>query len=268
MIHFDEVKDKVLEYLGTLWEDGADEDQARFYVIRDVYGRISVYVMGNYDLGSLRENIVGIIGVNWIGQIRDIDESHILYEEISKNVENIASNIYYGERPLVKKNWNYVTREKRKDKAKVISFYSYKGGVGRTTALVLAALQMARKGKRVAVIDMDLEAPGLSAILRQETGMEYPQYGVVDFLVECGKADGQIDLGEYIYSVTSKELLGMNGGELFIMQAAKLTADDYEKYYNKLSRIDFNMPKYSEPENPVSCRWSVSTYNTGRIIFL
>lgn len=253
MIHFDEVKDRVLEYLGTLWEDGADEDQARFYVIRDVYGRISVYVMGDYDLGSLRENIVGIIGVNWIGQIRDIDESHILYEEISKNVEKIAYNIYYGERPLVKKNWNYVTREKRKDKAKVISFYSYKGGVGRTTALVLAALQMARKGKRVAVIDMDLEAPGLSTILRQETGMEYPQYGVVDFLVECGKADGQIDLGEYIYSATSKELLGMNGGELFIMQAAKLTADDYEKYYNKLSRIDFNMPKYSEPENPVSC---------------
>lgn len=110
---------------------------------------------------------------------------------------------------------------------------------------------MARKGKKVVAVDMDLEAPGLSTILRQEAGMEYPQYGVVDFLVECEKGKNQIDINEYIYNLTSKELLGMNGGELFVMQAANLSMDDYERYYNKLSRIDLNMPVFSKADNPI-----------------
>lgn len=75
---------------------------------------------------------------------------------------------------------------------------------------------------------------------------------MVDFLIECEKEKRQIDLGEYIYPVSSKELLGLDGGELFVMQAANLSVNDYEKYYNKLSRIDFNMPKFYEQENPVS----------------
>lgn len=111
---------------------------------------------------------------------------------------------------------------------------------------------MARKGKKVVAVDMDLEAPGLATILKQESGIDYPQYGVVDFLLECEKGKNQIDLGEYTYPVSSKELLGMDGGELFVMQAANLSVNGHEKYYNKLSRIDFNMPKFYEQENPVS----------------
>ena len=94
------------------------------------------------------------------------------------------------------------------NQAKNITFYSYKGGVGRTTTLALTALQIARKGKKVVVIDMDLEAPGLSTILKQEDGIEYPKYGVVDFLVECEKENGQIDLNEYVYSLHQKSYWG------------------------------------------------------------
>jgi MinD-like ATPase involved in chromosome partitioning or flagellar assembly len=43
----------------------------------------------------------------------------------------------------------------------VITFYSWKGGVGRTMALANTAVQLARKGNRVLMVDWDLEAPGL-----------------------------------------------------------------------------------------------------------
>lgn len=44
---------------------------------------------------------------------------------------------------------------------KTITFYSYKGGVGRSLALVNIATRLAEFGKKVCVLDFDLEAPGL-----------------------------------------------------------------------------------------------------------
>ncbi len=44
---------------------------------------------------------------------------------------------------------------------KIITFYSYKGGTGRSMALANVAWVLALNGKKVAVIDWDLEAPGL-----------------------------------------------------------------------------------------------------------
>jgi MinD-like ATPase involved in chromosome partitioning or flagellar assembly len=44
----------------------------------------------------------------------------------------------------------------------VTTFYSFKGGVGRSTALAFVANILATRGYRVVMIDLDLEAPGLS----------------------------------------------------------------------------------------------------------
>ena len=44
---------------------------------------------------------------------------------------------------------------------RVVTFYSYKGGTGRTMALANVAWILAANGKRVLVVDWDLEAPGL-----------------------------------------------------------------------------------------------------------
>lgn len=43
----------------------------------------------------------------------------------------------------------------------IVTFYSYKGGVGRSMALANVAVLMARRGLRVLAVDWDLEAPGL-----------------------------------------------------------------------------------------------------------
>lgn len=45
--------------------------------------------------------------------------------------------------------------------SRIITFYSYKGGVGRTFALANIAVLLAKRGKRVLLMDWDLEAPGL-----------------------------------------------------------------------------------------------------------
>ena len=44
---------------------------------------------------------------------------------------------------------------------RVVTFYSYKGGTGRTMTLANAAWILAANGKRVLTVDWDLEAPGL-----------------------------------------------------------------------------------------------------------
>ena len=43
----------------------------------------------------------------------------------------------------------------------VITFYSYKGGTGRTMAMANVAWIIASNGKRVLAVDWDLESPGL-----------------------------------------------------------------------------------------------------------
>ena len=43
----------------------------------------------------------------------------------------------------------------------VVTFYSYKGGVGRTLALANIGVLLAKWGYRVLAVDWDLEGPGL-----------------------------------------------------------------------------------------------------------
>jgi len=45
--------------------------------------------------------------------------------------------------------------------ATIVTFYSYKGGVGRSMALANVAVLLARRGLKVLAVDWDLEAPGL-----------------------------------------------------------------------------------------------------------
>lgn len=46
----------------------------------------------------------------------------------------------------------------------IVSFYSYKGGTGRTTAAANVAVILAKKGKKVVCVDMDMEGPGLAVV--------------------------------------------------------------------------------------------------------
>jgi cellulose biosynthesis protein BcsQ len=70
--------------------------------------------------------------------------------------------------------------------ARIVTFYSYKGGVGRSMALANVAWILANNGRRVLMIDWDLEAPNLQRYVRPFLyDPELAQTsGLMDFLVE------------------------------------------------------------------------------------
>ena len=64
---------------------------------------------------------------------------------------------------------------------KTIVFHSYKGGVGRTLLLANFAIALSKIGKRVVMLDLDLEGPGLPYKFRIENQIHK---GYVDYLNE------------------------------------------------------------------------------------
>jgi cellulose biosynthesis protein BcsQ len=108
----------------------------------------------------------------------------------------------------------------------VVTFYSFKGGVGRTTTLAACALLAAQAKEKVVVVDLDLEAPGLAAVF----GVEVDQ-GVLDLVVDH-LATGALDLGR----ATQKPTLANDLGEpIQVVPAGKLGG----AYLEKLARLDF-----------------------------
>lgn len=75
-----------------------------------------------------------------------------------------------------------------------VTFYSYRGGVGRTTALVNVALDLVRRGRKVLLVDFDLEAPGLP--MRYEEGAHL---GLVEFIAEYLRSGKAPDIRDHVY---------------------------------------------------------------------
>src|SRR5688572_20353539 len=78
-----------------------------------------------------------------------------------------------------------------------VTFYSFKGGVGRSMAMVNVAYLLASKGKRVLMVDFDLEAPGLDTF-PLDVGLAPPQRGVVEFIGDYLQTDKAPDVREYV----------------------------------------------------------------------
>ncbi|MBM4051019.1 MAG: hypothetical protein FJ279_38470 [Planctomycetes bacterium] len=57
----------------------------------------------------------------------------------------------------------------------VTTFYSFKGGVGRSQALCAAGYVLARQRRKALLVDVDLEAPGLSIALLDEEARQARQ---------------------------------------------------------------------------------------------
>jgi cellulose biosynthesis protein BcsQ len=108
----------------------------------------------------------------------------------------------------------------------IVSFYSFKGGVGRTTTLGIVARQLVKQGHRVVAIDLDLEAPGLGPLFDVRTDR-----GVLDLLAEHA-ATGRIDLQDPdVYSATAQ----VGTGELRVYPVGALD----ETYIERLACLDY-----------------------------
>lgn len=114
---------------------------------------------------------------------------------------------------------------------KIITFYSYKGGVGRTLALVNIANRLAEFGKKVCVLDFDLEAPGLDS--KYAAGMKTKiQQGLVDYIhsYSCHGIVPQ-HIKDYVVEVSTN-----SANNIYFIPAGD-TADG--EYWRKLSGINW-----------------------------
>ncbi|MGM1065381.1 tyrosine-protein kinase family protein [Saccharothrix sp. Mg75] len=108
----------------------------------------------------------------------------------------------------------------------VITFYSYKGGVGRSFTLANIAVLLARWGYRVLTIDWDLEAPGLHHYFASVLPTA-PEGGVIDLAHDfLGGAQGP-----RAHAVR----LDVEGGTLALLAAGRLD----QSYMGRMQQINW-----------------------------
>jgi len=123
----------------------------------------------------------------------------------------------------------------------IVTFYSFKGGVGRTTALGIVAGILATQNRRVVMIDLDLEAPGLSVLFPSPNP---DQLGTLDYLHQRYlMPDSQSpSIQDCLFEVD----LGKSRGELYLVPAGQYD----ENYIHRLA--DFNVAAFYQADtNPV-----------------
>ncbi|AZP19887.1 NACHT domain-containing protein [Streptomyces aquilus] len=132
----------------------------------------------------------------------------------------------------------------------IVTFYSYKGGVGRSMALANIADQLARSGMRVLMVDFDLEAPGLEHFFPIEHERVRGREGLLDLLLafkyamsvaassaDEGEEDAYRDLERYICSVYPRR---SDGGRLDLLAAGlRQTDEQITRYGSELRRFDW-----------------------------
>lgn len=120
------------------------------------------------------------------------------------------------------------------DGAPRVVFFSIKGGVGRSTAMAASAWSLAQMGKRVLVLDLDLESPGLSSGLLPAE--KRPAYGITDWLVE-----DLVDNGAAVFDDMTATSELAHDGEIYVIPAH---GSDPGNYIAKLGRVW--MPKVND----------------------
>ncbi|MBD2776252.1 tyrosine-protein kinase family protein [Iningainema tapete] len=114
----------------------------------------------------------------------------------------------------------------------VVTFYSFKGGVGRSTALGLVAGILATRNRRVVMVDFDLEAPGISILFQPDMENSSEQrYGVVDYLHQRNLTPEQDipNIADCIYQINLQ-----TRGELFLVPVGEYD----ENYIHRLADLD------------------------------
>ena len=136
----------------------------------------------------------------------------------------------------------------------VVTFYSYKGGQGRSTALAAFASYMARQeNKKVFIIDCDIEAPGFTNFFlsSQEEDVVNGD-GFIEYLIDKSAGLAQANqLSRYVREIDAKF---SGGGIINVMPAGNLDFrvdtkdflnDHLSHYIEGLARIDLNNYEYA-----------------------
>ncbi|KKM10517.1 hypothetical protein SY88_12550 [Clostridiales bacterium PH28_bin88] len=134
----------------------------------------------------------------------------------------------------------------------ITTFYSIKGGVGRTTALAYTAYWLASKGYSVITIDMDLEAPGLKDFFGSQTEVGPLAFeGLVGLFHEIESNSG-INVKDYMIRVDGKELYCLPAGNVSKSYVQLLRDIKFDRYYrlaiNPLRKLIDLIKQQMEPD--------------------
>jgi len=244
-LHFDEAKrgirSAVLPFL-------AGTGIGRILFIVDFSGRIRVVLWGpGTDRDSdISAALAAACGDWWTGQILRIADLDSVNSKLYNDAWELApreaetDHLRVLDRHRNRTAWfrksNPPWRAPSEGPA-IIVFYSFKGGLGRSTLLASFAIQQAQAGARVCVIDFDLDSPGLGTILSADSEGRTARWGVVDFLLE--NPGPQVPLDDYYHRCDRVS----GAGQIIVFPAGSL--DDM--YADKLSRVDFEVDSGSGP---------------------
>jgi len=228
---FDEILPEIEKIFQVYGGDIARID--KLIINRDLNGRIRLLAdekneeAFNHKLETIAEKIAQILGD------RVPDNNRVIYEscldDIMKDVPCFTlegfSHVTIADRLLWENNWGEISKVTHGPPR--IVYYSIKGGVGRSTSLAATAWALAEEGKKVLIIDMDLESPGISSSLFPHE--KAPMYGIVDWLVE-----DLIDNGDTVFqNIFSVSDLSRNGEVLVVPSYGKNPGE----YISKLGRV-------------------------------
>ena len=249
MRHFVEARQAALAALSAVEIASA---AIKVCLIVDLQGKMWVLAqpVAGTSGDTLKGNISRLVGaaaeIFWGNKIwlhtddtRGVDKA--LFETAWKEARPEPSSqdrVYVLDRHLSKDSWLGSPIEQPwplvDQTAPIISFYSFKGGVGRTTALFALAVNLARHGKKVVVIDFDLEAPGAGAVLAPPIGV-LPGLGVLDFLLDFQVAPrAALEISDFYHQCDDQKII-KGGDPIYVVPAGKLD----EWYLEKLARINY-----------------------------
>lgn len=222
----------IREWLG---QQGGDIE---LLLVTDLFGKFRLVVFPEAEIGTLSDELTRDCGPWWSGEVLqaaqldpisrrlfdqtrqtarpDVDEPRL------KRVERHRSRTAWFAEPL-QPPWRAP-----EDGPPIVVFYSFKGGFGRSTLLASFAIQRARAGDRVCVLDFDLDSPGIGSLLSADQQGRTASWGVVDFLLEHRLPDLQFD----DYWHRCDRISG--NGEIRVMPAGRLDA----AFADKLGRVD------------------------------
>jgi len=159
-------------------------------------------------------------------QLRDKDQDRLEYVSESEVFVRLV------ERRIVGQDWLRGIWPQIEGVPPVVVFASHKGGVGRSTALAVAAANFAQRGYSVLAIDTDLEAPGLGEIF--VAPQKQPTFGALDYFVENGR--GTVD-ASFLRQMLARAKLPKSSGSVSIVPAVGTKCHDFpQNVIGKISR--------------------------------
>ena len=111
--------------------------------------------------------------------------------------------------------------------AKIIVVHSFRGGTGKSNITANVSAFLASKGKRVGIVDTDIQSPGIHVLFGFSA--ENIKKTLNDYLW------GNCEISEAAYNVT--EMLGMKKGEIYLIEEGKVYLVPSSIKLNEISRI-------------------------------